>query len=241
MSMSRQIASRQDAEHLAAEWMREHGFADARVTQRGADGGVDVLSSKALAQVKYQTNYVGRPLLQRLLGARGVAQDKHLLFFTGSSYTATARNYADTTSIALFTYELDGTVHPVNGAAERLVANARPQRLWRGLRKVLGQGSSSTRDEHPTTAESVISVMVSGGIAGIRKSGAVRIEGDSRREEVERLIARIDFKELPHAPTFPSQIDGLVYVFSVHGANYVVADWQLTQDLARLASLVLED
>ncbi|USQ85567.1 restriction endonuclease [Streptomyces phaeoluteigriseus] len=124
----RQIQSWQEAEHNAAAWMRHWGYEDARAQPGGSDGGVDVRSRRALGQVKYQAVAVGRPELQRLFGARGRALDKELLFFTGSSYAATAIEYAAENGIALFVYGLDGSMTAVNAPARR-IATALPH-LW---------------------------------------------------------------------------------------------------------------
>lgn len=116
----RQIQTWQDAEHNAAAWMRYWGYRDARAKPGGADGGIDVHASGALAQVKYQAIAVGRPALQLLFGARGHAIHKQLIFFTGSNYTSTAVTYADEHDIALFVYSLDGSMTAVNPSAWRL-------------------------------------------------------------------------------------------------------------------------
>ncbi|MER7812941.1 restriction endonuclease [Streptomyces sp900116325] len=122
----RQIQSWQDAEHNAAAWMRHWGFSDAQAKPGGADGGIDVRSRRALGQVKYQAAAVGRPELQNLFGARGRDMEKQLFFFTGSSYAATAVEYADNNSIALFVYALDGAMTPVNETARRTGAAPAP-------------------------------------------------------------------------------------------------------------------
>lgn len=118
---TRQITSWQEAELNALEWMRAAGFADARLTAAGADEGLDIRSSTAVAQVKYEARDVGRPHLQRLVGARGRRIDLQLLFFTGARYTDQAVAYANGMDIALFQYGLDGRVQPVNAAAVSLV------------------------------------------------------------------------------------------------------------------------
>lgn len=46
----RLIREARDAELIAAEWMRYLGFADAVATPVGADGGIDVVSARAVAQ-----------------------------------------------------------------------------------------------------------------------------------------------------------------------------------------------
>src|SRR3989442_1292438 len=47
---ARTIRSPDDAEQVAAEWMRHLGFGDARCTGAGTDGGVDVRSREAIAR-----------------------------------------------------------------------------------------------------------------------------------------------------------------------------------------------
>ena len=123
-----QIRSWQDAELNAATWLRHWGHADAAVTDGGADGGIDVRSSGALAQVKYLASAVGRPELQRLAGAAAVEPGKQLFFFTGSDYTATALEYADVIGMALFSYGLDGSMAPVNAVARHVMQVAVPPR-----------------------------------------------------------------------------------------------------------------
>lgn len=111
------IRSWQDAEVNAAAWMRSWGYMDAELTTSGADGGIDVRSSRALAQVKYLAAAVGRPDLQRLIGAAATVPGVQLMFFTGSDYSATAVEFAGMVNMALFRYGLDGAVTPVNETA----------------------------------------------------------------------------------------------------------------------------
>ncbi|WP_229890442.1 restriction endonuclease [Streptomyces mashuensis] len=125
----RRVQSWQDAEHNAAAWMRHWGYTDARAQPGGADGGIDVRSRRALGQVKHQTAAVGRPELQRLFGARGKDMGKQLLFFTGSSYTSTAVAYAAENDIALFVYQMDGSMDAVNSPAHRIAAARPPSRI----------------------------------------------------------------------------------------------------------------
>jgi hypothetical protein len=100
--------------------MRYWGFGDAAARPGGPDGGVDVRATGALGQVKYQAAQVGRPALQRLVGARGRAAETKLLFFTGSDYAATALAYANEMDIALFHFALNGSMTAVNGPAHRI-------------------------------------------------------------------------------------------------------------------------
>jgi Restriction endonuclease len=123
-SQPRQITSWQEAELNALEWMRAIGFADARLTKAGADEGLDIRSSRAVAQVKYEARDVGRPYLQQLVGARGRRTEMQLLFFTGAKYTEQAIAYANELDIALFHYKLDGRIQPINASAVTLSRGA---------------------------------------------------------------------------------------------------------------------
>ncbi len=114
------IQTWRDAEHAAAGWLRPRGFLDARVTECGADEGVDVRSRRAIAQVKFQSAPVGRPALQQLVGARARRSDVELVFYSRSGYSKQAIEYASLMNIALFTYAASGKVAPVNSAARVL-------------------------------------------------------------------------------------------------------------------------
>ncbi|WP_424579946.1 restriction endonuclease [Tsukamurella pulmonis] len=103
------------------------GIADATVTQATGDGGIDVTSSAALAQVKRESKPTGRPALQNLFGARGPGEERLLLFFSAAGYSKQAYDYADQTEMALFTYEADGTLEAENDAAYALLAEAADQ------------------------------------------------------------------------------------------------------------------
>ncbi|MBF6095033.1 restriction endonuclease [Nocardia cyriacigeorgica] len=118
------IATFEAAEQAAAVKMRALGFHDARITNRGPDGGIDVIASGAVAQVKWHINPVGRPDVQRLYGARGNRHDLGMLFFAAIKYTAGAIAYADEVGIALFVMRYDGELFAQNGAARQLIKAA---------------------------------------------------------------------------------------------------------------------
>ncbi|TCB94466.1 hypothetical protein E0H26_21380 [Micromonospora zingiberis] len=122
------IDSWQKAESNAADWMRYWGFADARVTEGGADSGVDVWSRAALAQVKCEAVQVGRPVLQRLVGARGRDVDKALFVFSGAGFSSPAVEYANEMDICLFKYTLAGAVTAENRAARAFLKQFAAQR-----------------------------------------------------------------------------------------------------------------
>lgn len=111
--------------------MQHAGFNDARVTQGGADGGVDVISRSAVAQVKFEARQVSRPQLQTFIGATVRHGERARLYFTGTGYSANALDYASAMRIALFTYELDGRVLPVNEAARELVSRPLGTTSWK--------------------------------------------------------------------------------------------------------------
>ncbi|MEV0794015.1 restriction endonuclease [Kribbella sp. NPDC050459] len=121
--VQRLIRDARDAELVAAEWMRFLGFADATVTPVGADAGIDIEASKAVAQVKMEAVPTGRPALQQLHGA-AVAVGKRGLFFSLAGYTPQASAWAEQVGIPLFRFDLQGVPEPVNSSAGVLLADA---------------------------------------------------------------------------------------------------------------------
>lgn len=94
------------------------GYTDVEVTPPGSDEGLDVVSREAVAQVKHRRSAVGRPDVQRLLGASG---GRHCVFFALTGYTREAIKYADGSGISLLTYSSDGDVMAANEVAELLL------------------------------------------------------------------------------------------------------------------------
>lgn len=156
-----------DAENLAAQWMRGHGYPDARTTTGGADGGIDVRSRKAIAQVKMEGKAVGRPALQRLVGARGNNTQLELLFFSASGYTDTAKKYANEMRIALLTYDTAGHVRAANGEGSAIAFRSTARMEAREKRRAANGTDTDTdakkylrfrpRPEDPMDTESVAS------------------------------------------------------------------------------------
>ncbi|MBU5422166.1 restriction endonuclease [Cellulomonas hominis] len=114
------ITSWQEAEDLAAEAMRRWGFRDAERTGAGPDSGIDVRAFGAVAQVKYRAAHLGRPDLQRLVGA-SADQDQRFAF-CASGFTPGAARYAEERGIALFLYSVTGEVEPQGASATRVLA-----------------------------------------------------------------------------------------------------------------------
>jgi hypothetical protein len=130
------IRTWQQAEENAARWMRALGYRDAVVGKNhGPDGGIDVHSARAIAQVKCRAENVGRPELQQLFGA-GAGRKRELWFFASSDYTDLALEYADINGMFLFTYSATGELTPINRHAERklvdlLINRANRIEKWR--------------------------------------------------------------------------------------------------------------
>ena len=114
------ITTAHQAELNAAAKMRAMGYIDAVSTTGGSDGGIDVRSSRALAQVKWRGGVVGRPDLQNLYGARGNNTDKALLFFSASGYSKQAIEYAVQVGIELWVYDPTGAVMKSNSVSHRV-------------------------------------------------------------------------------------------------------------------------
>jgi hypothetical protein len=97
-------------------------------------------------------------------------------------------------------------------------------------------GAPATPDGAP--AGGVVAVTRSGGFAGLRQSGEVRLGEDPRSERVARLLDRVDLTAVsPSAP----EPDRFVYEFRARGQRVVIGEQDLTADLEELARLVLEE
>lgn len=82
----------------------------------GPDGGVDVVGSGVVAQVKWWSAPVGISEVQRL---RGTAHSTYVAaFYSRSGYTRSAIAWADTAAVALFAFDETGTVSAVNTTGE---------------------------------------------------------------------------------------------------------------------------
>jgi tetratricopeptide (TPR) repeat protein len=121
-SVARPIRTAIDAEQTARDWMRYLGFPDSRLTNQGADGGVDVRSSNAVAQVKKELSPTGRPKLQELYGI-AAHEGSQALFFTLAGYTPQALEWGTQAGIALFRLDYSGDIIPENIPARRLIQN----------------------------------------------------------------------------------------------------------------------
>lgn len=119
------IGTPADAESKSAAFMRQIGFADAKPTSSGRDGGIDVKATGAVAQVKMQWKPVGRPVLQQLHGA---ARGRKEFFFSLQGYSDAARRWGDEVGMALFRFDVEGRFSPVNKRAKDALAAVEAKR-----------------------------------------------------------------------------------------------------------------
>jgi hypothetical protein len=98
------------------QWL---GWGDASVTPPGRDGGIDVIATHAVAQVKAHVNPIGRPEIQQLFGI-AASLSRAALFFAASGYSPEAKMWADQVSMALFRFDLQGEPQPENAIARNL-------------------------------------------------------------------------------------------------------------------------
>ena len=126
---SKQLA--EHAEDLGLRYMRWLGFRDAsRVGHiNQPDGGVDVCSIQAVAQIKayWHGKKVDRPSIQAFYGASSVKEHllKQRLFFA-PLFTAEAMTYAQEMGILVFSFDMAGQVSPENNLAKQLVRGRKP-------------------------------------------------------------------------------------------------------------------
>ncbi len=134
------------------------GIKDARCTAPGPDGGIDIQSGRALAQVKYFPSgaKVGRPDVQRLIGAAYQARRKNkstlVLFFAFGTtpFSGVAIEEANNTNVALFSFNEAGEIFPANTHAVSLPladsdAQARAHALWTAKENLNSAKPSSGR------------------------------------------------------------------------------------------------
>jgi len=104
-------------------------------------------------------------------------------------------------------------------------------------------GAGGTAAGAPTTgtgsAGTRVAVRRTGGFAGLVAAGEVDLEADDRRaHELAELVDRIDLREVAGGAPQP---DRYVYAFDLGGRRAEVPEQHLTDDLRRLAELLLTD
>ncbi|MCW2087217.1 UNVERIFIED_ORG: hypothetical protein M2328_000497 [Rhodococcus erythropolis] len=167
------IRTARQAEENVAAVMRRLGYSDADVTGTGPDAGIDVVSSTALAQVKWQGAVVGRPELQRLVGARGRDTEKSLLFFTASGFSQAAVDYAEDLEIALFLYDPTGLPTPQNLLAHKIVQR---MRLTGPESDVSASGDVAVPPVEPTEEEAAAEIVAIMNELSVEKFNSLNVE-----------------------------------------------------------------
>lgn len=141
----------QVAEKIAESHLNDLGFFRVQRTVSGADGGLDVVGQGVAAQVKLLRTPVGSPDVQRLRGAAHRVENAVFYAHRMSGYSRSAVRIADDSDVALFTYDLDGTVAAVNqyaveiesplGAMQRAIAQARVAHVrWAAVKFITDHG-----------------------------------------------------------------------------------------------------
>ncbi|MGY0502192.1 HipA domain-containing protein [Nocardia sp. FBN12] len=195
------IRTYQEAERNAAARMQELGFVDAEVTAAGADGGVDIRATTALAQVKWRGAAVSRNEVQKLFGARGSAFYKRLLFFAASEYSMHAIAYADEHRIALFIYEPNGALVPRNHTAAELTSARRS--LTTNPRSASGISTACNAAAHPNANLRELKRIRSGDIYKAGHLAAVIARTDDGGTEFRYTPEYLQCPKDPIASTLP--------------------------------------
>ncbi|WP_343834283.1 restriction endonuclease [Glutamicibacter creatinolyticus] len=108
----------QQAEYLAAQWMRFLGEGDAKVSQATRDGGFDVESSNFVVEVKHHATPVGPSPVRALAGVAG-AKKKIGAFFSLRGYSKEAIKFGCEASVLLFSYDPEnGTIKGMTPVSE---------------------------------------------------------------------------------------------------------------------------
>jgi hypothetical protein len=107
------------AELLIQEWMVHWGFHDAKATPIGPDGGFDVISSNAAAQVKFRNQSSTLDQINSFHGACN-SNYRHEIFVSKSGFTRPALETGTAYGMALFSLADDGTPIPLNSSAKEI-------------------------------------------------------------------------------------------------------------------------
>lgn len=100
-------------EAYCVEWSKYLGYKDAEATRAVKDGGIDIFSSRMVAQCKYQELPVGVKPIRELFGL-SQARKKKPLFFSLNGYTREAIREAEQFDVEMW------VVRPLDGTIERV-------------------------------------------------------------------------------------------------------------------------
>jgi hypothetical protein len=111
------------------------------------------------------------------------------------------------------------------------------QQAWDTVGVTPQTGTSGPGQPPPAARTRTVSVRRSGGFAGLTTDGSVDLDTpDARAGELARLVDRIDLREVSGGTPRP---DMYVYAFDLCGDCATVPEQHLTDDLRRVAELVL--
>lgn len=114
--------SPREVEETCAQWMRYLGIRDAATNSYVKDGGIDIVSSGHIAQVKHFQAPVGIGPVREFAGV-ALVDGRIPFFFSTSGYTSGAVQFANETRIALFRLDLDqGRLFAMSRQGERVTA-----------------------------------------------------------------------------------------------------------------------
>jgi hypothetical protein len=149
-------------------------------------------------------------------------------------YSALTSGAGPTTDFAGFAELTVAAAGHVSAEAQGAVTAA-----WQEVGVVQWRGSSGPAEQEPVPGtDDLVVVSRSGGFAGLRQQGQLRLGDDPRTPEVEQLLPRIDLRAAA-SPARP-QPDRFVYEFRIRGEHARLQEQQLTPELVELARLVLE-
>jgi hypothetical protein len=111
----------QEAEMLAARWMRYLGAPDAVASQATRDGGIDVESSRFIAEVKHHAIPVGPVPVRAVVGV-AYAKRKVPVFFSLNGYTKDATEFGQEAGVLLFEYDPEqATLHGATTLSKKAI------------------------------------------------------------------------------------------------------------------------
>ncbi|UJP09790.1 restriction endonuclease [Microbacterium sp. KUDC0406] len=111
------------AERWICDWMIHMGAADATTTPVSGDGGIDIVATGYVAQVKLYSSPAAIAEIRELVGAAAVLSEApRLLFFCSGGFPAQAESFADAVGMSLFQFKPEtGEVTASNQNAEALL------------------------------------------------------------------------------------------------------------------------
>lgn len=113
----------EQAEHLCAQWLENLGELGVRVTRAKSDGGIDIVSTRCVAQVKNYKGSVGVVPIRELVGVASV-DGRFPVFFTSGEYTKAALDFAEAARVYLFKYDAEaGTLDAKSSVARNALAS----------------------------------------------------------------------------------------------------------------------